>query len=169
MDENEPGAPSVGEPIRLPGIGTRVDFVDKAETPFTVVNRDDGDVEVYVGAPDGVAAVLQLDDATSHAVGALLAGRYELVPTLNDRVARVLGGLTFDWVHLADGMPAVGRTIAELRFRERTGVTIVAVLRGQVPIVAPDPDTTLTAGDDVVIMSRPADLAAGRAVLGGSP
>ena len=58
--------------------------------------------------------------------------------------------------------------MAELEIRHRTGVTVVAILRGAVPIVAPDPDTRLEAGDDVVIVCRPADLATGRDYLGGS-
>jgi len=159
--------PRIGDPIRLPGVGTRVDFVDENGARFSIVNRDDGEVEIYLPGGDAESSTLRLADTTAHALGALLAGRFELDPSLSERAARVLGGLTFDWVRIEPGARAAGKTIGELEIRKRTGVTIVAILRGQVPIVAPDPGTALQAGDDVVIVSRPTDLAGGRAELGG--
>lgn len=171
MRENRPPddvTPRIGDPLRLPGVGTRVDFVDETGAAFSVVNRDDGEVEIYVPGGSGGPSTLRLADTTAHALGALLAGRYELDPSLSERAARVLGGLTFDWVRITPDARAAGKTLGELEIRKRTGVTIVAILRGQVPIVAPEPDTTLLVGDDVVIVSRPTDLAAGRTELGGS-
>ena len=38
--------------------------------------------------------------------------------------------------------------------RRRTGVTIVAILRGLLPIVDPDPTVRLEAGDDLVVVCR---------------
>jgi TrkA domain protein len=156
----------IGDPVRLPGVGTRVDFRDEYGSPFCVINRDDGDVEIYMPT-SGETATIRLSAGSAHAVGALLAGRYELTPTLPDRADRVLGGLVFDWVHIPAGGRAAGQTIADLEIRKRTGATIVAVLRRQVPIVAPEPTTRLEAGDDVVIMCRPADLPGIRDYLGG--
>ena len=48
-------------------------------------------------------ATIHLSDASAHALGALLAGRFELTPTLPTRADRVLGGLIFDWVHVPPG------------------------------------------------------------------
>jgi TrkA domain protein len=158
----------IGDPVRLPGVGTRVDFVDEFGSAFCVVNRDDGAVELYMPGTGDHRATIHLSDASAHALGALLAGRYELTPTLPTRADRVLGGLIFDWIHVPAGGRAAGRTMAELEIRHRTGVTVVAILRGAVPIVAPDPDTRLEAGDDVVIVCRPADLGTGRDYLGGA-
>ena len=53
---------------------------------------------------------------------------------------------------------AVGRTIEDLAIRRRTGVTIVAVLRGSHVIVTPDPDLALRAGDELVMACNPADV-----------
>jgi len=155
----------VGEPVRLPGVGTRVDFVDADGTPFCVVNRDDGTVELYLPADGDDRTTIHLSDAVARALGALLAGHYELTPTLPVRADRVLGGLSFDWVHIPPGGHATGRSIAELEVRKRTGATVVAVLRGSVPIVAPDPTVRFEAGDDAVIVCRPADLQQARDYL----
>ena len=53
------------------------------------------------------------------------------------------GGLELDWVRLPATAHAAGRSVGELQVRRRTGVTIVAVLRGSVPIVDVGPDTVL--------------------------
>ena len=89
---------------------------------------------------------IHLSDAAAHALGALLAGRYELTPTLPTRADRVLGGLTFDWVHVPRSGRAADKSIGELEVRKRTGVTIVAILRGSVPIVAPEPNDKARSG-----------------------
>ena len=52
-DTNDPASDTsarIGDPVRLPGVGTRVDFTDEYGSPFCVVNRDDGDVEIYLPA-----------------------------------------------------------------------------------------------------------------------
>ena len=169
-DTNDPASDTnarIGDPVRLPGVGTRVDFADEYGSPFCVVNRDDGDVEIYLPANRDEHPTIRLSEGSAHAVGALLAGRYELTPTLPDRADRVLGGLIFDWVHIPSGGRAADQTIAGLEVRKRTGATIVAILRGHVPIVAPEPHTRLEAGDDVVTVCRPADLPGLRDYLGG--
>jgi TrkA domain protein len=150
--------------VRLAGVGTRVDFVDEDGRAFTVVNRDDGEVEIYLPG-DRERTTLRLADDSARALGALLAGRFEMAQTLTRRTGRLLGGLAFDWVTVPAGSPAVKRSIADLEIRRRTGATVVAILRGQIPIVAPEPDTRLEAGDDVVIASRPNDIAGARRYL----
>jgi TrkA domain protein len=150
--------------VRLAGVGTRVDFVDEDGRDFTVVNRDDGGVELYLPG-DRERTTLRLADSGARALGALLAGRFEMAPTLTRRMGRLLGRLAFDWVTIPAESAAVRRTIADLEIRKRTGATVVAILRGQIPIVAPEPDTRLETGDDVVLASHPNDIAGARRYL----
>jgi TrkA domain protein len=91
-------------------------------------------------------------------VGAFISGHFRLRPETAERLADVLGGLTIDWVRVQAGDAAVGHTIDELAVRQRTGATIVAVLRGSVPLVAPDPSVLLEARDDLVVVCREDDL-----------
>jgi TrkA domain protein len=69
----------------------------------------------------------------------------------------VLGGLALDWVRLPASAHAAGRSVGELQVRRRTGVTIVAVLRGSIPIVDVGPGTVLRPGDEVVYTCRQQD------------
>ncbi len=61
----------------------------------------------------------------------------------------------------------MGRTIEALEVRRRTGVTIVAVLRGSVAIVTPDPVLRLEARDELVVACSGRDLDAFEAYLAG--
>ena len=152
-------------PVRLPGVGTQLDLRDEDGRRITAVRRVDGHSELYRGD----RSVLRMDEPATQALGAFLSGHYVLPAELVERMSGVIGGLTFDWVHLPPGAHAAGRTIGQLKVRQRTGVTIVAVLRGSLPIVAVDADTVLQPGDELVFTSRPQDEDGFRRyVLGGS-
>lgn len=145
-----PGDPS---PIRLPGVGARLEVTDADGTAFRAVRRRSGHVELHSGD-----RVVELDPVAASVVGAFISGHFRLRPETAERLADVLGGLTIDWVRLSAGDAAVGHTIEELAIRRRTGVTIVAVLRGSVPLVAPDPSVRLEPRDDLVVACREDDL-----------
>ena len=122
--------------VRLPGVGAQLEVHDVDGKAVRAVRLLDGSVELHpAGAPPVV-----LGPAAAASLGAFAAGHFLLPPRVRDRVDDVLGGLAFDWVTLPSGAHAVGRTIEELAVRRRTGVTIVAILRGLLPVVDPDRD-----------------------------
>jgi TrkA domain protein len=61
-------------------------------------------------------------------------------------------GLAIDWLPLRTDSPFVGRTIGDARIRTRTGVSVVAVLRGEIAIPAPGPEFHLEPGDYLVVV-----------------
>ena len=140
-------------PARLPGIGTKLDLRDDDGQPIAVIRRLDGHVELY----QGDRPLVRLDEATADSLGAFLGGHVSVPAELTERMAGVLGGLELDWVRLPANAHAAGRSVGELQVRRRTGVTIVAVLRGSVPIVDVGPDTVLRAGDEIVYTCRHQD------------
>ena len=80
----------------------------------------------------------------------------------------MIGGLLIDWVTLDADSPGAGSTIAELEIRSRTRMTVAAILRDHVPIVAPEPNEMLLPGDRLVVIGRQEDLPAFRRhVVGG--
>lgn len=62
-------------------------------------------------------------------------------------------------VALARESFAAGRTIRELAVRKQSGATIIAIRRGSERITNPLPDTLLQAGDTVVLIGEPEQLA----------
>lgn len=143
--------PSV--PVRLPGVGERLDVVDREGRPVHLIRQRGGDAAIHVGS----GPPLELDATAATVAGAFLSGHYLMPAELRRRLDGVLGGLVFDWLRIPSGGHAVGRSIEELAVRRRTGVTVVAILRGSVPIVGPDPSTRFEGGDELVIVGAPHD------------
>ena len=78
------------------------------------------------------------------------------VPTmdskLGERLIDILAAGTADVFHIAPGTPASGCSLGELDLRARTGATVIAVVRGEIPFTNPGPDFELQAGDEIVLV-----------------
>ena len=144
------------EASRLPGAGHRLDLSDEDGQPLPVVRRKDGTLELHHGTADRVTI---LSPAQARALGAFSSGHFSMRPDLIERTADVLGGIVFDWVTVPPGAWVAGLTIEQTAVRRRTGTTIVAILRGSIPIVDPAPSERLEAHDDLVIVCRPNERA----------
>lgn len=142
----------------LPGIGRRYS-VEAEGGELSVVIHHSGRRDVYLSDGTGhrAPAVVSLSDDQARRLGAVLAGAY-FQPTPTRQIEAVVGGLLIDWVTIAPGSPGAGRSIAELEVRRRTRMTIVAILRGDEVVVAPEPSEVLEPGNRVVVVGRPEDL-----------
>lgn len=83
----------------------------------------------------------------------LMGGRRSLFYELTEQVL------------LPEGADAVGRTIASLRLRARTGTTIAAIYRDGEHLTNPAPDTVLRANDLIVLLGEAAQFEEARRVL----
>ncbi len=79
-------------PVRLPGVGDRLDLHDDRGAPLHLVRLHSGAVEVHRGS----LPPLGLDPHTAVAAGAFISGHPVVDPALAERVSDVLGGLRFD-------------------------------------------------------------------------
>ena len=142
----------------LPGIGQRYDLRAAEGGSVTVVIHHSGRRDIYVldGGDEPQAAVV-LSDSQARTLGAILGGAY-FKPAVVEEIEAVIGGLLIDWVTLDANSPGAGKTIAELQVRSETKMTIAAILREHVPLVAPEPSETLLAGDRLVVIGRQEDL-----------
>jgi TrkA domain protein len=104
-------------------------------------------------------ATLALTDRQARTLGAVLSGAY-FTPAVVDEMDAVIGDILIDWVTLRPDSPGADRSIAELEIRRRTRMTVVAVARDAGTIIAPEPTEVLRAGDRLVVVGRPEDLAA---------
>jgi len=143
----------------LPGIGQRYELRAAEGGSVTVVIHHSGRRDVYLlDDADEPKAAVALTDFQARSLGAILGGAY-FKPAVVEEIEAVIGGLLIDWVTLDENSPGAGKTIAELEIRTRTKMTVAAILRDQVPLVAPEPTETLLAGDRLVIIGRQEDLA----------
>lgn len=69
---------------------------------------------------------------------------------------------------IADGDAAVGRSLAALDLRARTGATVLAIARGDAGLATPSPTEPLRAGDRLAVAGSDDAIAAARALLAGS-
>jgi len=68
-------------------------------------------------------------------------------------------------LRLAPGAAAVGRSLAQLDLRARTGATVLAIARGDRGLATPSPSEPLRADDTLVLAGSEEELAAARALL----
>lgn len=144
----------------LPGVGIRYDFATRSGYRLGVIVHRTGERELIVYAGDdpdrcALAARLSAEEASSLAellgggrIGAQLAGLHQDI-----------AGLAIDWLQVAPGATWAGRTLGEAAVHSKTGVSVVALLRGQEALAAPGPETVLQPGDTVVAVGTVAGLA----------
>jgi TrkA domain protein len=138
---------------RLPGIGVRYDFTTSDGHRVGVLHHRSGRREFLIfdeEDPDACREVIRLDDDDSRTLDELL-GSSRIVEELSD-LQHTIKGLAIDWLPVVAGTPYEGRTIADTRARTRTGVSIVAVLRGEAAHPAPGPEFGLEQGDTLVVV-----------------
>lgn len=147
---------TVVQEIPLPGVGIRFEFRSSSGRRICVVHHRSGYREIAVEDerdPDATRSVLVLDEEDSRTLAELL-GASQVARELAELQQRV-AGLAIDWLPIDAGSPYAGRTIGATRARTRTGVSIVAVLRGDRAIPAPGPEEQLLAGDTLVVVGTP--------------
>ncbi len=116
-----------------------------------------------VDDPDMCTTALSLSRADARTMDELLGG---------SRVTEVIGvvqheieGLSIEWITVTDGSRAIGSSIGAGAYRTRTGASIVAVIRGGVPVPAPGPEFVFELDDVVVAVGTGEGLVALRQLL----
>ena len=149
----------------LPGVGVRHDFACAGGRRVGVITRHSGRRELVVydtRDPDAVAATVELTPDESRTLAELLGGG--TVITQLHSAARQVEGLAIDWLTLPASFTR--RTIGETALRARTGVSIVALVRGEATIPAPGPETDLVAGDVAVVTGTGTGIERAASLLG---
>lgn len=150
----------------IPGLGIRYELDLESGRRIGVVAHRSGRRELVMYSqrdPDAVAAEMSFTPEECKVVADLLGGT-RLLESLGHLQQRV-EGLAIDWVPIPPTSPFAGRTIGDAGVRTRTGVSIVAVIRGDDAFPAPGPDFGLAADDTVVVVGTPEGIAAATALL----
>lgn len=150
----------------LPGVGVRHEFETESGEQVAVVSHRSGRREIVVydrRDPDRASTALHLSRDDTRTLAELL-GASQVSETVS-AVQQQLEGLAIEWFTLPDGSAFADATIADGAFRTRTGVSIVAIIRGDSTIPAPEPHQRMQAGDTVVAVGVPDGLAQLRELL----
>jgi len=139
--------------VKLPGVGMRYEFTTEEGKYVGVVAHRSGRKELYVTDPKdrhSFKRVLGLSERDARIVVEMLGGS-RIAEELSE-LQQSIEGLAIDWLPVREDSLYVGRSMGEARIRTRTGVSVVAVLRGDEALPAPEPDLRIESGDYLVVV-----------------
>ncbi len=139
--------------VKLPGVGVRYEFETSEGKRIGVFLHRTGVREVYVSRkddPDEFNRVLGLSPDDARTLAELL-GATRVAEQLAELQYRI-EGLVIDWLPVRVDSFYEGKTIGDARIRTRTGVSVVAIVRGDEAVPAPGPDQHLRDGDYLVVV-----------------
>lgn len=136
----------------LPGVGKRFEVTLQEGGVAVVVIHNSGRRELfYRESPNADSEeLLDLTDQESRIVGSILEGAY-FQPVRTENPETLLGDdVIIEWYTLGTDDPFVGETLEEADIRERTGVTVMAVERGEECVASPEADFRMQEEDILV-------------------
>jgi TrkA domain protein len=136
---------------QVPGVGTRFRAELDRGAALTVLVRDDGRREVYWRPDEDTDSerLFAVPESAARHLAEILDGTY--VETPEDHVGDLFDDAAVEWVELDDDAPIVGATLGESALRSRTGVTVLAVQRGDRTTPTPGVDFAFRPGDVLVV------------------
>lgn len=139
--------------VKLPGVGIRYEFETGEGKRIGVISHRSGLREIYMSRrddPDEFKRVLGLSASDARTLAELL-GASRVAEQLAELQQRI-EGLVIDWLPVREDSAYIGRTIGDARIRTRTGVSVVAIVRGEEAVAAPGPEAFLQSEDYLVVV-----------------
>lgn len=156
---------------RLPGIGVKYTTRTAHGGRLTVILHNEGQREIYWfrhADDEDPQAVIRLEDDEARQLGAVIGGAYDR-PKVVEELEMAFGELSIEWVPVPDTSPAIGQTLADCGFRQRTGITIIAILREPEPVAGAQPGDVIQRGDTLVTVGKLGQYPAFRRLLAEGP
>jgi len=138
----------------LPGVGTKFTLELATGDELVAVEHRLGHWELARTDEDGEATslvVLQPREASE--LGRILSSGEEAEEE-DTRMQLLFEQFCIEWVVLEDDSPLVGQTLQEANIRQHTGASVMAVLRPEVSIPSPAPDTCFEAADTLIVIGH---------------
>ncbi|HEX2196440.1 MAG TPA: cation:proton antiporter regulatory subunit [Actinomycetota bacterium] len=139
--------------VKLPGVGVRYEFETAEGNRIGVISHRSGLREIYISRqddPDEFKRILGLSPDDARTLAELL-GATRVAQQLAD-LQQHIEGLVIDWLPVRSDSPYAGRAIADTSMRRRTGVSVVAIVRGEEAVPAPGPDVRIESEDYLVVV-----------------
>ena len=140
------------EETLLPGVGVRHDFNTADGRRLGVIVHRSGRRELLIykkDDPDACQAI-RLDHDDLRVLVEVLGGT-QIVERLAS-IQYAVEGLAIDWISVPPGVETIGQSLGSTELRTRTGVSVVAVLRGEMTFPSPEPDFVFEAEDVAVVV-----------------
>ena len=155
--------------VDLPGIGVRHDILTESGRRISVVSHRSGERDLALfdaDDPDASSDFIPLTDDEAAALADVLGA--SLVLGRLAGLSEPATGLFTEQLSLPTDSPYADRPLGDTKARTRTGVSIVAIVRGRDVIPSPTPTVVMTHGDVIVAVGTRAGLdALGRLIAQG--
>jgi TrkA domain protein len=137
----------------LPGVGKKFAVTTGDGDRMTIIIHNSGHREIYhfQRGEDYPAFAVRMDDSEARKLGAILGGAF-FQPVVAESMEMVFNQLSVEWMKVTDGAPLVGRSLQEAAVRERTGASVIAILRDGQAIPNPPPGESIAAGDTLMVV-----------------
>lgn len=153
----------------LPGVGKKHEVELEGDARLVIITHNTGKRELYrKETPDADGEKLfELSDRLARTVGTILEGAY-FQPVETEKVETLLSDETLiEWYNVDADADLVGQSLADAAVREETGVSIVAIQRGDDVLSPPEPETIIEAGDTVVVVGERESCQAFESLISG--
>lgn len=142
--------------INLPGIGTKYELETEKKDIVAIFFLKNGNIQMYTLQHDcPTPSVAELTSAEARRLGTILAGAIMEADSESVEIAfSALSDLRISIHTYIIGKQVAGKSLEELQIRARTGVTIIAVSRGDVNIINPSPSFVFNEGDTLVAIGE---------------
>ena len=137
----------------LPGVGKKFAVVTNDSDRLTIIIHNSGHREIYFfeRGEDYPAYALRMEDGEARKLGAILGGAF-FQPVVAESMEMVLDQLSVEWMKVGAESPLAGKSLLEAAVRERTGASVIAILRGGKAIPNPQPDERIKSGDTLMVV-----------------
>ncbi|MBB6453420.1 TrkA domain protein [Salirhabdus euzebyi] len=141
---------------QLPGIGQKITFKTAGDSMLVLIVHHTGKRELYffedVDSDEADFAMDLTGDETRELGAQLLGATYQ--PVDADKLQMFKNQIVMDWVKIKEDSPLVNKTLEESEIRNKTGATVMGVVKGDEIVAAPGPETVLQAGDVLMIFGK---------------
>ena len=137
----------------VPGIGHKFELELDGDERLVVLIHHDGKREIYLRPGDNQDSekLFSLTGKRARQLGSILEGAY-FQPVELDNVEVPLGEAIIEWVDMDSSSSLVGESLRAANIRDRTGISVIAVQRGEETIANPKPDLIIQEDDIVVTL-----------------
>jgi len=152
---------------KLPGVGVQLDFETEQGVRVGVIAHNTGRRDFLVFSaddPDMCASATSFTEEEGLLLGEMF-GASQLVQSMNT-LKQSIGGLTIDWIEIQPDWPCNNASIRGLGLFQ-SGTQIVAVVRGEETIPAPEPNFRLQSGDTIVVVGKPEGIKEAHDLMAG--
>jgi len=150
----------------LPGVGKKFE-IDLDDGEMVVVIHNTGKREVFRRSDPNADSekVFEFSDDLARTIGSIIEGAHFQPIEPDTQETTLPGGILLEWYELPPGSPLVGETLESADIGNRTGISIVAIQRGEGVVDSPEADTVLQESDTVIAVGTRDDCAAFEALL----